>query len=223
MAPPALLDGRHPPWCSYGCLVCCCGFHGPLELNNWAVGHTVERRFTVPCHLPHPHHRPHPRLPHPCPAPRHGASTRGRVAGNWTGCCQRKDPFTDVLSTQSSERGFSRGFQQDTRFTGETKTYVCGFMCQKNGKQKEIAVKTWKVLFCLFHFDLWNYIVKTKCGLHNLSQNAIFELRLLNKRCILRLFRIKRFEMWNYPELVRKSKKSKSESKHTFKHGLFGV
>lgn len=119
MALSALLDGRHPPWCSYGCLLCWFGCHGLLELNNWAVGHTVERRFTVPCHPPRPRHRHHPRLPHPHPAPRHGASTRGRVAGSWTGCCQRKDPFTDVRSTRSSERGFSRGFQQDTRFTGE--------------------------------------------------------------------------------------------------------
>lgn len=112
MAPPALLDGRHPPSCSCGCRGRCYGCRGRAELSKWAAGGTVRRCSMVPCHPPRPHHLPRPpRFP--------PASARGRTEDSWTGCCRRKDLSTDVRSTQSSERGSSRDFQPDTRFTGE--------------------------------------------------------------------------------------------------------
>lgn len=117
MALPALLDGRRPHWCFYGCRGCCYGCRGLPELNKRAVG----RFFTVLFRPPRPH------LPHP--ALQHGASTQGTVGGSWTGCCRRRDLSTDVPSTQSSERGSSRDFLPDTRFTGETGQCVCVCVC----------------------------------------------------------------------------------------------
>ncbi len=128
MAPPALLNGRRPPWCSYGCRGCCYGLCGPPRLNKWALGDTVGRRFMVPCLPLYPRHHRHP-PPRPSPALRHGASARGRVGDSWTGCCRRRDLSTDVLSTQSSERGSSRDFLPDTRYTGEKSHHLCACVC----------------------------------------------------------------------------------------------
>ena len=125
MAPPVLLDVWHPPWCSYGCRGRCYGCRGPRELNKWAVGQVAGKRSTVRCRPPHLRH-------HPCPpphlAPRRGASAQGKAGDSSTGCCQRRVLSTDVLSTQSSERGSSRDFLPDTRFTGEWGLRVCVWM-----------------------------------------------------------------------------------------------
>lgn len=118
MAPPALLDGRHRPSCSCGCLGCCYGCRGPPKLSKWAVGDMVGKRSTVPCRPHHRHHLPPPSL-RSHPAPQHWALTQGRMEDSWTGCCQRRGLSTDVRSTPSSERGSSRDFLPDTRFTGE--------------------------------------------------------------------------------------------------------
>lgn len=120
MAPPVLLDGRWPPWWSYGCRGCCCGCHGPPEVNKLVVGGTSGRHFMAPCHPL----RPHPRPPPHCRIARH-SSPQGRVRGSWTGCCQRRDLSTDVQSIQSSEKGSSWDFRPDTRFTGEISLCVC--------------------------------------------------------------------------------------------------
>lgn len=127
MAPPALLDGRRPPSCSYGCRGCCYGCRGPPELNKWEAGYTAGRCSTVPCRPLRPRHLPRPLLLllRPRPALRRGASTRGRAEGSWTGCCQRRVLSTNVRSTQSSERGSSRDFLPDTRFTGERGQHLC--------------------------------------------------------------------------------------------------
>lgn len=126
MAPPVLLDVWHPPWCSYGCRGRCYGCRGPRELNKWAVGQVAGKRSTVRCRPPHLRH-------HPCPpphlAPRRGASAQGKAGDSSTGCCQRRVLSTDVLSTQSSERGSSRDFLPDTRFTGEWSLRVCVCEC----------------------------------------------------------------------------------------------
>lgn len=127
MAPPALLDGWHPPWCSYGCRGRCYGCRGPPELNKWAAGQAAGKRSTVRCRPPHLRHRPRPR---PHLAPRRGASAQGKAGDSWTGCCQRRVLSTDVLSTQSSERGSSRDFLPDTRFTGEWGLHVCVCVCE---------------------------------------------------------------------------------------------
>lgn len=78
-APPALLDGRRPPWWSYGCRWCCCGCRCPPELNKWAVGDTVGRRSMVPCRPLCPRPRPPP-PPRRRPALR--SSARGRARGS---------------------------------------------------------------------------------------------------------------------------------------------
>lgn len=133
MAPPVLLDGRHPTWCSYGCRGCYYGSRGRPELSKWPAGGMPGRCSTVPWRpplCPHPPPRPHPRPPRPRPPPAHrrGASARGRAEDSWTGCCLRRDLSTDVQSTPSSERGSSRDFLPDTRFTGEriALSYVYG-------------------------------------------------------------------------------------------------
>lgn len=77
----------------------------------------AERCRMDPFRPPHLRHLPPP--PHPLLAPHHGVLAQGRVEGSWTGCCQRRAPSTGVLSTPSSERGSSRDFLPDTRFTGE--------------------------------------------------------------------------------------------------------
>lgn len=174
MASPALLDGRHPPWCSYGCLWCCYGCRGLPKLNNWPAGDRVERRFMVPCRPQHRRrHRHPPPPPRPRPAPQLGASTHGRVGGSWTGCCQRKDLFTNARSTRSSERGSSKGFLQDTRFTGER---GCSYVWQnaltiwkiKRWSREWHSALNLSVGFCVslfkelltHHFDLWSLDMK---------------------------------------------------------------
>lgn len=86
-------------------------------------------------HPHHPHHPPPPPL-RPPQAPQHGALIQGRVGGSWTGCCQKKDLFTDVQSTQSSEKGSSRGFLQDTKFTGEWDVQMCLFVTEGQEQMK---------------------------------------------------------------------------------------
>lgn len=117
MAPPALLDGWRHPWCSYGCRGCYYGCRGLPKLNRWAAGDMAERCRMDPFRPPHLRHLPPP--PHPLLAPHHGVLAQGRAEGSWTGCCQRRALSTGVLSTPSSERGSSRDFLPDTRFTGE--------------------------------------------------------------------------------------------------------
>lgn len=121
VAPLFLLGGQHPPWWFYGCHGCCCGCHGLPQLNKWAV---MGKCYMVLC-LPHHPHRCPPLLPlPPCRQLAHRYSTGERADSSLTGCSQKKDLSTDVLSTQSSGRGFSRDFLPDTRFTGER--FVCG-------------------------------------------------------------------------------------------------
>lgn len=117
MAPPALLDGWRHPWCSYGCRGCYYGCRGLPKLNRWAVGDMAERCCMDPFRPHHLRHLPPP--PHPLLAPHHGVLAQGRAEGSWTGCCQRRALSTGVQSTPSSERGSSRDFLPDTRFTGE--------------------------------------------------------------------------------------------------------
>lgn len=86
--------------------------------------------------------RPLPRLPRRRPA--HRSSARGKAAGSWTGCCQRRDPSTDALSTLSSERGSSRDFLPDTRSTGEKGLHLFVFLCvfkmKKAEREKKLCV-----------------------------------------------------------------------------------
>ena len=200
MAPPALLDGQHPHWCSYGCLGCWYGCHCPPTLNKWVPGETAGRRFTVPCRPPCLRHLHHP--PHPPPAPRHGDSTRGRAEGSWTGCSQRRDLSTDVRNTLSSERGSSRDFLPDTRFTGESGAhlyagvYLCCYVSLfvEISKQKEtgrrISVSQGTCLFltsgaCLPFWFVTSWY-KTNYKTTSCHKIHIFEPREVNERGLLR-------------------------------------
>lgn len=91
--------------------------------------------------------RPPPRLPRRRPALH--SLTQGRAAGSWTGCCQRRDPSTDALSTPSSERGSSRDFLPDTRSTGGKWLHLCVLLCVFKVKKAEGEKKGKRECLCV--------------------------------------------------------------------------